>query len=146
MALCIHAFTNPGDRIVVLSPIYFPLTNLPEDNGREAVRSTLLFNEKTHKFEVDWLDFESKLAQPNTKMFILCSPHNPCGRLWTREELTRMGELCLKHNVLIVSDEIHWDFAFPLTNPDGRTRRHIPIASISREIGDITCLHSSCNP
>ena len=119
---------------MVLSPIYYPLTNIPEDNGRIVRRSSLIFNEKTHRFEVDWADFEAKLALPRSKIFICCSPHNPSGRLWTREELERMGQLCLKHHVLIVSDEIHWDFALPIKDEHGSERRHVPIASISPEI------------
>ena len=138
VALCINTFSHPGDGIVVLSPIYYPLTNLSEDNGRVVHRSSLKFNPETHRYEIDWDDFEAKLALPRTKIYINCSPHNPSGRLWTREELLRIGQLCLKHHVLIVSDEIHWDFALPIKDKDGKEPRHIPIASVSPEIADIT--------
>ncbi|KAH7823908.1 Cystathionine beta-lyase [Monocercomonoides exilis] len=140
VAASIQAFTQPGDRIVVLSPIYFPLTNLPEDNGREAVRSSLIFDDKTRKWNINWDDFERKISLPRVKMFILCNPHNPTGRMWTREELTRLGELCLKHEVLIVSDEIHWDFALPR---EGSTPMHVPIASISPELSRNTLTFSA---
>lgn len=125
----IRAMTQPGDRIVVQMPLYPPLRAGIEDNGRTLLNNRLI--NTNGYFTIDWEDLEKKLCDPRTRMFILCNPHNPTGRVFTREELERIAELCLKYKVLVFSDEIHDDIVYP-----GYT--HIPFASLSKEISDLT--------
>jgi len=128
LSFCVRLFTNKGDKILIQTPVYPPFYSVVSDNNRELVCSAL--NKVNNKYEINWEDFESKLSS-GVSMFILCSPHNPVGRLWTKSELLKIGNLCIKYNVLIVSDEIHADLAL-------FDNKHIPIASISEEIADIT--------
>lgn len=124
----ILALTNPEDVIVIQPPVYFPFFGAIKDNGRILSESNLI-TEKNQMF-IDFDDLELKLRN-GAKMLILCSPHNPGGRVWTHDELTRIGNLCLENNVLVLSDEIHSDLVF-------HPNRHIPFASISDEIASIT--------
>ena len=103
----VRAFTKPGDGIVIQTPVYFPFYKAVEDNGRVLVKNPLIRTETG--YEMDFADLEDKLARPGVTAIILCSPHNPVGRVWTEEELRRVGDLCLKHNVLVICDEIHHD-------------------------------------
>lgn len=121
----VNVFTNPGDKILINTPVYHPFMYAVNNNGRTLVKSSLLDAGEGY-YVLDFDDFEAKLAS-GVKMYILCSPHNPVGRVWTREELTRIGELCLKYNVLIVSDEIHSDLVFA-------PHEHTYLASVSDEI------------
>lgn len=118
----VRAFSQPGDNIVVQSPCYPPFSDLADHNGRHLLRNW--FVKKNDRFEIDFEDFEAKIADPRTKLFILCNPQNPSGRVYTREELIRMGELCLKRHVVVLADEIHADIVFD-------KRKHIPFASLS---------------
>ena len=103
----VRALTAPGDGILIQPPVYPPFYRAVRDNGRTLVESPLkLVN---GRYEMDFDDLAHKLAQPTTTAMILCSPHNPVGRVWTREELKRLGDLCLEHQVLVISDEIHCD-------------------------------------
>lgn len=131
IATAITAFTAPGDRIVVFSPVYPPLFQLVEKNKRELVTSPLLLTEKG--YEINWDDVQEKLK--GAKMLLLCSPHNPSGRVWTKEELIKLGTLCVENNVLVVSDEIHADLTLP-------PFQHTPFASINDAFADmsITCV------
>jgi cystathionine beta-lyase len=104
----IQAFTEKGDGILVQSPVYYPFFGVVKQNGRQLLINQLI--EKNLDYSIDFDDFELKASQ--SKMFILCSPHNPVGRVWKKEELQKMVEICLKYNVLIVSDEIHSDIVF----------------------------------
>lgn len=131
----IRAFTNAGDKILIQTPLYSPLREAVLDNGRQLITSP--FIEKDGYYTIDFEDFEKKLADPRTTMFILCNPHNPVGRVFTREELTKIGELCVKHNVVVFNDEIHADIVYS-------KYKHVPFASISPEIADITI--TSLNP
>ncbi|MFJ7745295.1 MalY/PatB family protein [Peribacillus sp. NPDC097295] len=124
----IQAFTEPGDKILVQSPVYTPFFDMIKNNGREVVNSPLRLEE--NRFAIDFEDFEEKL-KTGVKVFLLCSPHNPGGRIWTKEELLRIGELCLTYNVIIVSDEIHADLFHS-------TAKHYPIASLTEKLADIT--------
>ncbi|MFJ7831156.1 MalY/PatB family protein [Peribacillus sp. NPDC097284] len=124
----IQAFTEPGDKILVQSPVYTPFFDMIKNNGREVVNSPLLL--EANGFAIDFEDFEEKL-KTGVKLFLLCSPHNPGGRIWTKEELLRIGELCLAHHVTIVSDEIHADLFHS-------TAMHHPIASLADKLADIT--------
>lgn len=131
----IQGFTNPGDKIVVLTPLYPPLREAIVDNGRQLITSS--FIEKNNYYTIDFNDLKNKLKDPRTRMFILCNPHNPVGRVFTEEELRRIGELCLKYNVMVFADEIHSDIVY-------KGYKHIPFASLSPEFADITI--TSLNP
>jgi cystathionine beta-lyase len=109
--MCIRAFSSPGDSCLIQTPVYYPFASSIRLNGRKVVRSSLI-NDNGH-YRIDFDDFEKRISDEKVKIFILCSPHNPVGRVWSPEELLRMGELALKHNVVVVSDEIHCDFVFP---------------------------------
>lgn len=124
----IQAFTDPGDKILVQSPVYTPFFDMVKNNDREVVNSPLIIEDD--RFKIDFTDFEDKLKS-GVKLFLFCSPHNPGGRVWTKDELLRIGELCVKYDVIIVSDEIHADLFHS-------TSRHYPIASLSEQLSDIT--------
>ena len=108
--LLISTFTRPGENVLVQQPVYYPFFSAIESNGAKIVSSGLKLN--GGRYTMDFGDFEQKAADPATTLFILCSPHNPVGRVWTPEELTRIGEICLKHDVLVVADEIHGDLTY----------------------------------
>lgn len=132
IAAAINAFTNIGDSILICQPVYYPFANVITENKRTLVVSQLQIN--NGRYEIDFEDLEKKLSDNSVKVFLLCSPHNPVGRVWTKEELLEIGRLCLKHKVLIISDEIHSDFIY-------KGFSHIPIASLSDELAEntITC-------
>ncbi|MBR0225579.1 MAG: pyridoxal phosphate-dependent aminotransferase [Thermoguttaceae bacterium] len=111
LAQCVRAFTKIGDAVVVQQPVYPPFAAVVRKNRRELVSSDLKQDDQG-VYHIDFEDFERKVVEKNVKLFILCSPHNPVGRVWTRDELTRLGEICVRHGVLVVSDEIHHDFVF----------------------------------
>ncbi|WP_462305004.1 MalY/PatB family protein [Acidaminococcus massiliensis] len=110
LATGVKAFTEPEDAVLIQQPVYYPFREVIEDNGRKFVNSQLHY--ENGKYTIDFTDFEQKTEDNNVKVFLLCSPHNPAGRVWTKEELTRMGDICLKHNVIILDDEIHCDFVY----------------------------------
>ncbi|MCM1175396.1 MAG: pyridoxal phosphate-dependent aminotransferase [Blautia sp.] len=126
LATAVAAFTEEGDGVLIQQPVYYPFSAVIRDNNRKLINNGLLF--KDGRYEMDFADFERKIVQEKVKLFILCSPHNPVGRVWTEEELRRVGEICLKYDVKIVSDEIHSDFIYPghrhhvLTTVDDRLR------------------------
>ncbi|KJD52808.1 cystathionine beta-lyase, partial [Bacillus amyloliquefaciens] len=136
LAQAVQAYTEPGERVVVQPPVYTPFFDIVEKNGRVVLHNPLI--EKDGRYEMDFSDLEKKLGEPDVKMFILCNPHNPSGRSWSKEELTTLGELCLKHGVTVVSDEIHSDLMLNGLN-------HTPFASLSPEFADIsiTCIAPS---
>lgn len=107
LKIIVQAFSQPGDEVIVQPPVYAPFTMVPENLGRRVVYNPLKFSDG--KYVMDYADLESKFS-PRTKLLILCNPHNPVGRVWTREELVKLGEICLKHGIIMVSDEIHSDF------------------------------------
>lgn len=111
LATGVKAFTEPGDAVLIQQPVYYPFREVIEDNGRRFVNNQLHY--ESGRYTVDYSDFEQKIIDNNVKAFILCNPHNPVGRVWTREELEKMGDICLKHNVIIMDDEIHCDFVYP---------------------------------
>lgn len=111
IATAVSAFTKEGDSVLIQQPVYYPFSAVIRDNGRKLVNNELVL--KDGHYEMDLEDFEKKVVQEKVKLFILCSPHNPVGRVWTEEELRSIGEICLKYNVKIVSDEIHSDFVYP---------------------------------
>ena len=115
MSVAIKALTMPGERVLILSPDYNCFFSSIRNNGCEVLESCLLrlSRNKPGIFEVDWSDFEAKCADEKTTVFLLCNPHNPTGRVWTKEELARMNDICLKHGVKVVSDEIHCELVMP---------------------------------
>lgn len=124
IACAIKAFTREGEAVIIQTPVYYPFKNMILANKRKLVTSSLF--EKDEKWQIDFDDFEKKIVENDVKLFILCSPHNPVGRVWTREELTRLSEICLKHNVIVFADEIHNDFVF-------EPNKHIVFSTISKE-------------
>ena len=110
LATAVKAFTNEGESVLIQKPVYYPFFNIINSLQRKVVNSSLIL--KNNHYEIDFDDFERKIVQENVKMFILCSPHNPGGRVWTKQELQKISEICLAHNVLVVSDEIHSDITF----------------------------------
>lgn len=128
LSLAISAFTNPGDKIIVQPPVYYPFFDVIRYNGRTIVYNEL--KEVDGRYVMDLEDFKNQIDE-RVKMFILCSPHNPVGRVWTETELRRVAEICLENDILIISDEIHCDLAFS-------DYTHIPLASLSDDIAQKT--------
>lgn len=108
--LAIRAYTEPGEGILIQPPVYYPFAASIRDNGRCVVENALIY--ENGRYQMDFQDLEQKITDHQVKMMVLCSPHNPVGRVWSEEELRRLGEICLKHGVLVVSDEIHCDFTY----------------------------------
>ncbi len=121
------AYTNKGDNIIIQPPVYFPFFSAVSDNGRVKLENNLILS--NGRYLIDFDDFERKAAK--AEMFFFSNPHNPVGRVWTKEELLRLGEICIRNNVIIISDDIHNDLILP-------GYKHIPLASLSPEIADIT--------
>ena len=121
IAMAVRAFTNPGDAILIQNPVYYPFGKMIERNGRRIVNNPLINVEGRYIMDVE--DFEKKIVEENVKMFILCNPHNPVGRVWTKEELLEISKICRKHKIIVVSDEIHGDFVY-----DGRIQQ--PFATV----------------
>jgi cystathionine beta-lyase len=114
MSCAIKALTMPGEKVLILSPDYNCFFSSIHNNGCEVLESVLRFHRNTpHRFEVDWEDFEHQCADEKTTAFLLCNPHNPTGRVWTREELQQMADICHRHQVHIISDEIHCELIMP---------------------------------
>lgn len=128
--LAITSLTKPEDKVLIQTPVYTPFYRVIENHGRKVIKNELKLNKITNKYEIDFEHFEQRLSE-GVKVFILCSPHNPVGRVWTKKELTKMAELCIKHDVLILSDEIHSDLIYP-------SYTHIPIATLSPKIAEQT--------
>jgi cysteine-S-conjugate beta-lyase len=131
------AFTEPGDNVVIQMPAYHPFHEVIPNNGRFILGNRLIFREDG-SYEIDFDNLEELLSKKRTSMFLLCSPHNPTGKCFTREELDRMSALCLRYNVVVVSDEIHSDIVY-------KGSEHIPFGSLSREAADncVVCINPS---
>ena len=111
LAQAVRAFTEPGDAVLLQQPVYYPFSQVIRDNGRKIVDNTLVQGEDG-RYRIDFTDFEEKIRSAHVKLFFLCNPHNPVGRVWTKEELLRLGDICERYGVIVVSDEIHADFVF----------------------------------
>ncbi|MBI2848155.1 MAG: pyridoxal phosphate-dependent aminotransferase [Chloroflexi bacterium] len=133
--LLVKAFTQPGDQVIVQSPVYPPFFNVVRDNGCEVIDSPLRV--ENGKYVMDLVDLEKKIT-PRTKMMLLCSPHNPVGRVWREDELRQLGELCLERDILVVSDEIHEDIVF-------ESCKHVPYPLASGKFAErsIVCTSAS---
>lgn len=133
----IKALTLPGDQVIVQGPVYNCFFSSIRNNGCETVSNSLIYNKEELRYEIDFDDLERKLAHERARLMLICNPHNPGGRVWTREELTRVAELCHKYGVRVVSDEIHCE----LTLYDNE---YVPFGSLPDELSrdSITC----CSP
>lgn len=129
IAAAIRAFTKEGDAVLLQQPVYYPFSEAIRDNGRILVNNPLKLRDG--RYEIDFQDLEQKIVEHKVKLFLLCSPHNPVGRVWEEWELRKLGDLCLKHGVLVVSDEIHSDFVWP-------GHEHLVFASLSPDYADIS--------
>jgi cystathionine beta-lyase len=130
LAMIVLAFTNPGDKIIVQPPVYFPFFDTVKNHGRQLVYNQLNYSANKYTFDFDGL---IKLIDSRTRMILISSPHNPVGRVWKKEELEELAEICLKHNILLVSDEIHSDIMF-------QGYKHTPLASINEKIAENTII------
>lgn len=111
ISVALRALTQKGDAVLIQQPVYYPFRAVIEDNERICINNPLVCREG--HYEMDFEDMERKIIENHVKLFILCSPHNPVGRVWSREELIRVIDICKRHNVFIISDEIHCDFTYP---------------------------------
>jgi cystathionine beta-lyase len=131
MSIALKTFTSEGDGVIIQTPVYPPFSSIVKDNKRKLITNEL--KNINGRYEMDLDDLESKIDE-NTKMIFLCSPHNPVGRVWSENELKRLGEICIKNDILIVSDEIHSDLVH---------QKFIPISKISKELADRTICFSA---
>jgi len=134
IASAIRAFSKEQEGVLIQRPVYHPFEQAIRSNNRRVVNNPLVYADG--RYHIDFDDFEKKIQEENVKLFILCSPHNPVGRVWTGAELKRMGELCLQNHVLVVSDEIHCDFIYP-------GYHHTSFATISPELEQNSILCTS---
>jgi len=125
--LAVRALTKPGDGIVIQQPVYYPFESSIRKTGRQLLINELVYS--GGRYSIDFEDFETKIKQ--AKMFILCNPHNPVGRVWNRDELVQMGEIALSHNVTVIADEIHGDFVFS-------GHKHLVFAALNEDFANIT--------
>jgi cystathionine beta-lyase len=125
--LAIRALSEPGEGVLIQHPVYYPFESSVGQTGRKLLVNELAYNDG--RYSMDFEDFENKIKE--AKLFIVCNPHNPVGRVWTENELSRIGELCLRHGVTVISDEIHQDFIYP-------GRRHTVFAGLDPRFADIT--------
>ena len=131
LSAVIKALTNPGDKVIIQTPVYNCFFSSIRNNGCEVISNELIYKDTT--YTIDFEDLEEKASDAKAKLLVLCNPHNPAGRVWTKEELQRIGEICLRNNVLVISDEIHCDLVYSHT--------HIPFASINEDFlnNSVTC-------
>lgn len=136
LAMAVKAYTEIGEGILIQAPVYYPFYEVIRDNDRKIVENELYLGDD-NRYHIDFEDFEDKIISEKVRLFILCSPHNPVGRVWTAEELVKLGDICVKHGVIVVSDEIHADFVF-------KGRHHV-FASLKKEFENIsiTCTSPS---
>ncbi len=127
LVCALELYTRPGDRVIIQSPVYYPYYDYVSATGRRLALNPLLNREG--RYEMNFAQLEELAADPGAKLMILCSPHNPVGRAWTREELERVGRICLDHGVMLAVDEIHGDLVLP-------PHRHIPFATLSPELAE----------
>ncbi len=133
LSILVRLMTKADEKVLIQSPVYYPFSSVVKENNRELVVNELIKDEEGY-YTIDFEDFEKKVADEKVTLFIMCSPHNPVGRVWKREELEKMSELCLKYNVRVIADEIWRDIIMP-------GFKHIPVASLSKEVENntITC-------
>ena len=133
LAMAVKAFTHEKDAVLIQQPVYYPFKEVIEDNDRVVVSNDLILGEDG-KYHIDFTDLEQKIIEHHVKLFFLCSPHNPVGRVWRKDELEQIARLCIKYHVIVVSDEIHQDFVY-----DGY--KHTPLLNVDEGLTEwcITC-------
>lgn len=129
LAMAVKALTKEQDAVLIQSPVYYPFREVIEENNRTLVENMLYLGED-NRYHIDFIDFEDKIIKNKVKLFFLCNPHNPVGRVWSSQELIQLGDICVRHNVLVVSDEIHADFVF--------VGKHHVFANLKKEFLAIT--------
>lgn len=134
LAMAVKAFTDEGDAVLLQQPVYYPFSEVITDNKRVVVSNDLYLG-RDNRYHIDFEDFEKKIVDNKIKLFFLCNPHNPTGRVFSKEELTRLGDICLKYGVIVVSDEIHGDFVF--------RGKHNVFATVKKEFEDICVICTS---
>lgn len=134
LAMAVKAYTKPNNSVLIQQPVYYPFSEVISDNGRKVVSNDLYLGDD-NRYHIDFNDFEQKIIDNKIKLFILCSPHNPVGRVWTAEELIQLGDICVKHGVIVISDEIHQDFVFQ--------GRHHVFANLKKEFENISIICTS---
>jgi aminotransferase/cystathionine beta-lyase len=125
----VKAFTKPGEGVIIQPPVYYPFSMAIAENNRKLVANALIRDEDNLTYSIDFDDLEAKAKDPNNKVFLFCSPHNPVGRVWTEEELRKVSDICLRNNVLMLSDEIHFDILLPGV-------KHTIYSALSKEAED----------
>lgn len=138
LSAAVRAFTEPGDAVLIQPPVYYPFFSVVRDNGRVLAEAPLTYPGEGKPYEIDFEAFERVARESGATLFLLCSPHNPVGRIWRADELRRLGEICLRLGITVVADEIHQDFERP-------GRRHIPFALLSPELAANTLTLSSAS-
>ncbi len=136
LALAVRALTKPGAGVLIQPPVYYPFYEIVRDNDRKVIENELTYIDG--RYGIDFEDFEAKIRESQVELFLLCSPHNPVGRVWTEEELRRMGEICARYGVFVVSDEIHCDFTW-----EGHPHRIFTQACPELEARSIICTSPS---
>ncbi len=133
LSMLVDLLTQPGEKVLIQTPVYPPFYDVVNKNNRTLVQSPLLLEDRY--YSMDFAALEEQMSDPETKLMLLCNPHNPVGRVWRKEELVKLGGLALKHGVFIISDEIHCDWVYP-------GYQHVPFASLSDEfaMNSITCI------
>ena len=134
LAMAVKGFTNEGDPVLIQQPVYYPFSEVIEDNNRVIVSNDLVLGDD-NRYHIDFEDFEKKIVDNKIKLFFLCNPQNPTGRVFTREELEKLGDICVKYGVIVVSDEIHNDFAF--------FGEHTVFTKVKKEFEDISIVCTS---
>ena len=136
LAACVRAFTDPGDAVIIQQPVYYPFASVVCDNGRVLVNAPLSNDDGA--YSIDFHAFERTVRESKAKLLILCNPHNPVGRAWTADELARLGDICERHGVIVVSDEIHMDFARP-------GHKHVPYLTLDERLAQhaVACTSAS---
>jgi cystathionine beta-lyase len=127
LAMAVQAFTEKGDAVLIQQPVYYPFSGVIRDNGRRIVSNSLVYD-GNGGYTMDFEDFEKKIMDEKVKLFFLCNPHNPVGRVWNRDELEKVGDICEKHGVVVVSDEIHADFVWK--------KKHLVLANLKENYKD----------
>jgi len=133
LAMAASLFTKPGDGIILQPPVFYDFFDILHENNRQLISNPLIM--ENNRYQMDFADLEEKASMPNTKMIYLCNPHNPVGRVWTEEELLRLGDICLRHHVVVVADELHGDIVY-------RNNSYTPFASLTNDFANnsLTCI------
>ena len=146
--MLVRAFVSPGDRVLIQPPVYHPFYRAIENNNAELALNPLVYEDGRYRMDIE--DLEAKCSDPKVKMAILCNPHNPVGRVWTREELIQFGEICIDHGVLVVSDEIHGDLIYkghiftPFANANDSFSQNSIICTSPSKTFNLAGLQTSC--